>query len=722
MSHYSIPPLISSFLFFLLGLFCYLKNKKSKINISFALMCLTIVWWQGSWTILFNIKDPNTASILVRFGYSGIIFLPVTLYHFIIEFLNRKEERKLVLSSYIIGMGFLLSLWVTNLFIKGYYIYYWGYYPKASFILHPVYLTILSAQVLRILYLLFIYLKKPQLEPIKRNQIKYIFWGIFFYTFAAADFADNYGLEFYPLGFIPVLIFSTILGHTIVKYKLLDIHFIIRKTITNLVLIFLTSCIICITYYPRINLVTMSLGIIISCLSVIYIPILKQKTEKKVTHILYKGKYDYLVRLEDFVKKRTVKPKDTEEELIRDLAMVLIRDMYVEKVSVLVRDHITGDYLVRHRINLDLPEEFKLSHNSSICNWLKKNNIAFVLEEEEKRLHLNEAEDIKKELEPICAKVCIPASIDSDLMGIIVLSNKTTMEMYTHIDLELLESLGDWLASALDNKRKEAQLRKEQELVSIGIMSMEISHELRNLLQLPQTFIDLSIHRRDDDEFFKDFRNSATERMNVTRAKLNDIMYLGKERPMNYTPDVDINGLLDSNLFANDLSIKKFNVEVVKEYSQILKIKADAGQLVHLWNNLILNAIDAMKEKDGERKLRIKTTSNNDNITQEMKDKSKQWVRIEIKDDGTGIPKHVLDKLFTPFVTTKSLGHIEQKGTGLGLSVVKKVVDAHKGYIHAHTKEGKGTTFVVDLPVDLNPSYISPPPPPMKGEPWEYKE
>lgn len=710
MSKYSILPLLSSTLFLSLGLFCYLKNRKSKINLSFALMCLSTFWWQGSWVVLFNIKDPHLASILVKIGYSGIIFIPITFYHFIIELLNRNEEKKIVWLSYGLGIIFLISLWSSNLFIKGYYTFYWGYYPKASLILHPIYLLMLSAQALRMLYLLYKYLKKKQLEPIKRNQVKFMFWAIFFYTFASADFANNYGLEVYPFGVFAILISFTIIAYTIAKHKMLDIHFVIRKTTTNLLMIAIATFIVLFTYYPRITLLTLFYSLTISSLGIILIPKIKPKVENKITHILYKGKYDYLDSVERFVgEKMVLIPK--EEKLIKDTMMVLSRDMYAERVTLLIRDPISGDYLIRYKINIDITDDIKLLQNSKIVNWLIKEKKALVLEEEEKILPINETETIKKELEPFQSAVCIPARIDSDLIGIIAIGNKTTGEMYTHVDLELLERLGIQLAMALDYKRIEAQLRKEQELVSIGQLSLEISHEMRNLLQLPSTFIDLSLDKKNahDDDFFVTFRNMAIERMKVTKDKLDDIMYLGRDRPPDLSPNVDINNLLENNLIANELSIKKMNIEVVKEFAQLPMIKADKSQLTHLFNNLILNAIDAMEEKGAGGKLRIRTHFSKNNISAEMKDRSNEWVRVEVKDDGNGIPDHVLKRLFTPFVTTKSLGHIERKGTGLGLSVVKKVVDAHKGYINAHTKEGKGTTFVVDLPVDLKPSHMPPP-------------
>jgi len=67
---------------------------------------------------------------------------------------------------------------------------------------------------------------------------------------------------------------------------------------------------------------------------------------------------------------------------------------------------------------------------------------------------------------------------------------------------------------------------------------------------------------------------------------------------------------------------------------------------------------------------------------------------VRVKDNGTGIPKHIQSKIFDPFFTTKPVG----KGTGLGLSICYSIIQKHKGKLHFETEEGKGTTFIVEIP------------------------
>ena len=92
------------------------------------------------------------------------------------------------------------------------------------------------------------------------------------------------------------------------------------------------------------------------------------------------------------------------------------------------------------------------------------------------------------------------------------------------------------------------------------------------------------------------------------------------------------------------------------------------------------------------------------NASQAIENRGNIWITtkqqtgkiiIEIKDDGRGIPKKVLNKIFDPFFTTKPVG----KGTGLGLSISYKIIENHGGEISVKSEEGKGTTFTIVLPV-----------------------
>jgi signal transduction histidine kinase len=116
------------------------------------------------------------------------------------------------------------------------------------------------------------------------------------------------------------------------------------------------------------------------------------------------------------------------------------------------------------------------------------------------------------------------------------------------------------------------------------------------------------------------------------------------------------------------------------------QIQADEHQLTQVFTNLLINAYEAMH---GSGRVMIRATT----LRLEDGGDGREAVRVEIKDDGPGMPPDVADRIFSPFFTTKA------QGSGLGLAIVRKIVDAHDGKIDLETAPGAGTTIRVTLPV-----------------------
>jgi len=143
--------------------------------------------------------------------------------------------------------------------------------------------------------------------------------------------------------------------------------------------------------------------------------------------------------------------------------------------------------------------------------------------------------------------------------------------------------------------------------------------------------------------------------------------------------NVDLHECLDSSLLIAK-NLLKNKVTVNKQYSEIPKIKCSHSQINQVFLNLLSNAADAI-ETQGT--ILIKTRAENERVS------------VEIQDDGKGIAEDILPNIFDPFFTTKKIG----EGTGMGLSIAYKIIQQHNGEIDVTSSEGKGTTFVVTLPI-----------------------
>ena len=143
--------------------------------------------------------------------------------------------------------------------------------------------------------------------------------------------------------------------------------------------------------------------------------------------------------------------------------------------------------------------------------------------------------------------------------------------------------------------------------------------------------------------------------------------------------EFDIHEGLESSLMILNPELKH-RIKVEKNYQVKQKIECNPGQINQVFLNILSNAAQAIQD---EGTISIATLNDQTNIY------------IKIRDSGSGISNKILDKIFDPFFTTKDVG----KGTGLGLSISYSIIKNHNGRIEVDTSAGKGTTFIIVLPM-----------------------
>ena len=151
----------------------------------------------------------------------------------------------------------------------------------------------------------------------------------------------------------------------------------------------------------------------------------------------------------------------------------------------------------------------------------------------------------------------------------------------------------------------------------------------------------------------------------------------------------DINESIKNTLTMADSAFDN-TIQLQTQYGNIPIVKSVRGKLNQVFTNLIENALEAIREKPKltNEYLSIKTFKKNKHVV------------IEIKDSGIGMTKETKERLYEKFYTTKS----PDKGTGLGMSISKRIIEEHKGTIEVESEFGKGTTFTICLPIELDKS------------------
>ncbi len=212
-----------------------------------------------------------------------------------------------------------------------------------------------------------------------------------------------------------------------------------------------------------------------------------------------------------------------------------------------------------------------------------------------------------------------------------------------------------------------------KETMGVGQDGACVSEKLDHIAALEKK-VDIDFILDDTPNLLKE-SIEGTERITKIVTDLKNFAHPGEDKPRL----ADINQGLEStlNVVWNEL---KYKAKVIKEFGKVPQVKCYPQQLNQVFINLLVNAAQAI-EKEGEIKVATRTLDGK--------------VEIAISDTGTGIPEESLPRIFDPFFTTKEVG----KGTGLGLNVAYNIIKKHKGTIDVKSQLGKGTTFIISIPV-----------------------
>ena len=233
----------------------------------------------------------------------------------------------------------------------------------------------------------------------------------------------------------------------------------------------------------------------------------------------------------------------------------------------------------------------------------------------------------------------------------------------------------------LEQLKLERRMLEMEKFAATGRMAGTIAHEINNPMEAIKNAIELLNGQvKPKAEPVYSILKSETERVaRIVRQMLG--LYRSSER----VGTMDVNSVVEDTftLFARQL--ERAGIAVTKTLGELPPVTGSADQLRQVLSNLVVNARDSMAE-GGRLVLRTRHLRSPDGVH--------GWVRVTLVDSGSGIPRHVLNTMFEPFVSTKG-----EKGTGLGLWIVKGIVESHGGKIRVRSGVGKGTLFQIDFPV-----------------------
>jgi len=247
---------------------------------------------------------------------------------------------------------------------------------------------------------------------------------------------------------------------------------------------------------------------------------------------------------------------------------------------------------------------------------------------------------------------------------------------------QLAQNFNEMTAELEKTRLLEEQLREAEKSAVVGRLGSAIAHEIRN----PLNYINLTLdhlntkfdpHDERSVEYHKLIGQIKTEVARINQ-QISDFLNYSRPAKANLQP-VEARHVIEDSLRLVEAQAAENNIKIgVVEREEVPKIMGDTDFLRSVFNNLFINALQAIGSEGGKMNVRISPDDG--------------FVRFDVTDTGIGIPGENLPKVFEPYFSTK------ETGTGLGLAIVQKIVDIHHGSIDVESIEGEGTKFTVRLP------------------------
>ncbi|MBL7198322.1 MAG: GAF domain-containing protein, partial [Candidatus Omnitrophica bacterium] len=673
--------------------FICIKFGKSKLHKIWALFNISVGLWGFGAFLIGKSSNMESALINWKLAHIGGIFIPVCFYHTISSFCNL-HRKVLIRFAYAQGLFFLLLL-TTNLFIdKVEYVFGSFYYTRSIGFFYPLFFIIWIGLVIGGHYELIKYYRKAPV--IKRNQILYFFLGMLTgFLGGVTNFLPMFRINMYPYGNFTIPIYCLIVTYAILRYRLMDISIAITRTgifvtVYSLVLGIPFIAAHFLRYY-FIGLLGDNwwIGPLILSTSLattgpfIYLYI-QRKAEDRL--LREQRRYQQTLRRASAGMTRIRNLK----KLLNLIVHIVTRTVHIKHSSIYLLDPQDSRYTLQaYRDKRKARPSFAIEANSDLIDTLKRDREPIVYEEIKQR-----AQDysdsllfsIQKQLELLDASVVVPSFAEENLLGFIVLGEKASGQLYSQDDLVVFSVLANQSALAIENaqfyediKETQTQLFQAEKMATIGTMADGLSHQINNRFHAlgmiaadswdALNSINENSPPKEIHEIFSQIRH-ALERVkeNVKQGGevVHGILKYSRKGEVGFEA-IELDRLINVSLEMVQYKVKLSQIDLVRDYSKdIPKIKGNLVQLQEVFFNLIDNAYDSIVE----RKNGLKEPGYRGNVTIQAVSRDSE-IEIRFIDNGMGIRDADVQRLFTPFFTTKTSS---RKGTGLGLYVIQKII------------------------------------------------
>jgi signal transduction histidine kinase len=699
MNVYAIPSALAFAINLTLCLIVFYDNPKGVVNRVFTLLILSFVAWNAGELIMITSNVHSIALVGVKVIFTGVFLFPIFFLHFSYVFPQKLTRffdgwRSLILYAgpvaLLIPFILLLQVDIGRVVKIGSIFYY-------VFTFHGPLESQLLALILALIGLgyftwgvvNFIVSYRQTKIARQRLQILYLLVGIIsMFIIGLVLHVMNYffhlGYSFFFVASLYSLLISFFFALAIVKYRLVDIHFIIRggilySLLSGLVLVIYVLFIknVCDILARKLETNSLLVEATMVLVLVFLLRPLERRVEEFIDRFFYRERY--LFRMKFFEFTRTLLNLLDLQTLLEAAVNFISQALLLDRVGIWILEGESNYY--RLFTQRGFPRERYFAADSPFIGYLKKSQRAVELETVK---NFRALQPEVREMSEARLSLGLPLEWEEGLLGFILVGEKKDGKNFTIMEIEALEALAPAVAMAIsrarlyqDLKKKDWQMMQSEKLAALGEMAASFVHGIRNPLGIilgSAETLKKEVPQPVQSEMIQ-FIGEESERIN---RMLTSFLEFAKPKPPVFQ-EVDLKDVLDRTLDWISIPARKQRVEVRREYpGERVLIPVDPEQIREALVNLEMNALEAMPE-GGTLRIILSQKDNRD-------------VTIRLSDTGGGISPELESKIFDPFFTTK------QRGTGLGLSIVHSVVKNHGGTVSVAGNNGGGTTFTLTLP------------------------
>ena len=667
----------------------------------FACFVLSFATWNMGELIMISSVNPIRAIFGVKVIFVGLTFAPLFFLHFSFAFPFKKKNEwsrgfKLFL-LYMIPIAILATFFLTfridiEKFKELRNVFYYGllFEEPFTFLIFLGFIALFSG--ICIYWGIKNLIQSLRTTRILRQklQIKYLIFGIVSMAIVGTIInLSNYFLKlgwpiFFLASFYSILV-SFFFAIALIKYRLLDIHLLIRggilySSVSGLILAIYILIIknigevISQRAYGRSLLVESAM---ILALVFMLLPF-QRKVGDWIDRFFYMERVRFRTKLSEF--SRTLTELVDLDKVSNTTVHFITQTFHVDSIAFFFLRNEVDEY---HPIFGTPPhDEVKYSSQHPFVGRIESNGRAVDLE------HLRESGGEVEEINDLIEEGWVavaPIFSKERLLGFILLGKKRSEKDYTVEELELLEAFANQAALAIsraliyrDISLKDKQIMQAEKMAAIGELAAGIAHEIRNPLGIITGSAE-TVRKHEDQKIREEMTRYILEESKRINGLISSFLDFARPKEPKLM-SCDLKEVLEKTLLLLSPQARTLGVEIKKEIPQApLQASIDPDQMRQAFTNLGVNALEAMPQGGV-----LKVTA-----LENARDK----VVIRFSDTGKGIPNELKAKVFDPFFTTK------EGGTGLGLSIAHRIITQHGGSLGVEGGEGKGSTFTIALPL-----------------------